>query len=157
MRRKFSPEGIKKNRNYDTGEISAIIGAKPITIRRWVKFEELEIIQGTENHYLIHGSVLRSFLRDRIKHGKHPLQEDEFFCTKCRTARKSRPGCITSTVTEKRMGHNKLSGIRSGLCETCGSTVNRFFVTSTTDRIGLSDCVVAPDSVNQEIQIHDNI
>lgn len=157
MRHKYSPEGIKGSRTYDTGEISAIIGAHPRTIRRWIALEKLPIIEGTESHFLIHGSVLRSFLWERIKRKKRSLMDDEFFCMKCGVPRKSKPECIKNVVTEKRIGRNKLSGIRSGICEVCSSHLNRFFTTIATPTRGLSDCVVSLDSVHPTIQFHDNI
>jgi len=130
MRRKYNSQKVKRHLTYSTQDVSNLFGTHEKTILRWISREGLTPVEGTRNPYLIPGSVLRSFLEERRKKSKILLGLGEFFCMKCRTGRRSRPECVEMVRTGKKIGDNKFSGRKTGICEACGSRVNKFFTYS---------------------------
>ena len=60
-----------------------------------------------------------------MKH-KHPLKPGEFFCTKCKSARKSVPDNIFIEITNKRMGKMAKQVFIKGICEICNTSLFLF-------------------------------
>lgn len=127
MRHKYNPQMIKQHFTYTVKDICNLFGTNAKTVQRWISIEGLEPVAETRNPYLIHGAALSAFLRERSKKSKTHLQPDEFYCVKCRTARKGKPESTREIRTETKMGRNKLSGRKIAICEVCGGQINRFF------------------------------
>jgi hypothetical protein len=127
MRHKYNPQRVKRHLTYSAKDVSSLYGIHEKTVLRWISLEGLAPVEGTRNPYLIPGSVLRSFIEIGRKKSKAPLQPDEFYCLKCRTGRHSKPECVEVIRTGKKMGTNKFSGRKIGICEVCGRRINRLF------------------------------
>lgn len=126
MRSRYNTRLIRKRRTYTVKEISALYGLHTKTVQRWISYEHLSTLAGSASPYLIYGETLASFLTIKKQQRKCPLQEDEFYCLKCRCARKSLPSDLKRTETDTRIG-NKWKGVAEGKCQICGSKMYRFF------------------------------
>lgn len=120
---------IKLNWEYTVEDISELFSVTTKTVYRWTTLG-LKPIEGSQRPYLFHGEDLKEFIKNMLSKRRHPLGEDEFFCMKCRCPRKSKPGFQTTILTEIRMGTNKLSGRKTGVCEICGTKMFRMFTYS---------------------------
>ena len=127
MRRKYNPRMIKRHFTYTIKEISVLFGTCEKTIQRWIAKEGLAPIVGSHNPYLIAGDTLSSFLVERKKNAETSLQPNEFYCVKCRTARKGKLESIKVVRTATRIGRDRIMGIKTAECETCTRRINRFF------------------------------
>jgi len=126
VKRKYNPQKIKQHWTYTIKEICEVYGTHSRTIQNWISKGGLNPIEGTRKPYLIHGTTLSAFLREKRVKNKCKLLPDEFYCTRCKTNRKSRPEDIKIITTGKKMGSDKLSGRRIGICEICGCPLHRF-------------------------------
>ena len=117
---------IKGRRIYSIREASETLGVHSRTIQNWLK-DGLQVIDPNIRPYLIEGSVLKAFLKNRSTHRKVKLSPYEFYCVHCRRATQSHPVALTYKKTDKRLGK---SGVRQyivqGLCCRCETKVNRF-------------------------------
>ena len=76
---------------------------------------------------LIAGSVLKDFIREMREKRKVPLKENEFYCLKCRKARKAKAGSEQTIKTGKSIGKdNREQCKKTGVCEVCGTEMNKF-------------------------------
>jgi hypothetical protein len=118
---------VKRHFTYTIKDIVALFGTCEKTVQRWISVEGLMPVEGSRNPYLINGAALSSFLSTRAKKSKTHLQPDEFYCVKCRSARKGQVESIQMKRTETRMGKDRFMGIKMAECEVCGRRINRFF------------------------------
>lgn len=118
---------IKRHLNYTIKDIRVLFGVCDKTVQRWITEEGLAPVEGSRNPYLITGEALSSFLAERKKKAKTLLQPDEFYCVKCRAARKGKAESIQMKRTETRMGKDRFMGVKKAECEVCGRRINRFF------------------------------
>ena len=84
------------------------------------------MLDGASRPFLVMGVDLQAFLRERQRKRKHPLRIGEFFCTKCRCARKSLPEAIRLEFTGKRLGKQSWMVLIRGNCEVCRSSLIQF-------------------------------
>ncbi|MEC5291603.1 helix-turn-helix domain-containing protein [Aurantimonas sp. C2-6-R+9] len=117
MARRPSWRAIGRHRTYTVDEAATALGVHRRTIRRWLKVEGLEAIDG-RRPTLIHGSDLIAFLKAR-KPAKRTLQPHEGFCFSCREPR--RPAFDAVEVEVSASG--RLSYL--ALCETCATTMHK--------------------------------
>lgn len=127
MRRKYNPHMVKRHFTYTTKDIAALFGTCEKTVQRWIAMEGLVPVEGSRNPYLIKGATLSTFLLARAKKSKTHLQPDDFYCLKCRVARKGKAESVRMKRTETRMGKDRYMGIKMAECEVCGRQINRFF------------------------------
>ncbi len=112
-------------RLYDFKSISKILNVHIRTVQKWRKFG-LKVIDVDAHKYLVEGKDLKQFLHTNYCKEKVKLREDEFYCLKCRKGCHSLPDKITKVETYKKIGLNAYQVIYQGVCEFCGSKVNRY-------------------------------
>lgn len=123
----YNARRIKARRSYNITEIASRLGVSRKTCGRWIKYKHLKVIEDNTAPQLVMGFDLQYFLkRKRAKKGI-VLKEKEFFCVKCREAVIAKVGSEETITTGKRNGRNNQEQFkRTGLCNICGTKVNRF-------------------------------
>lgn len=116
---------IKKNYSYTFLEISRLLNTHIRTVQTWCKIG-MEVLDPNSKPFLVLGSELKRFLRARRLNRRIKLQSDQFYCLKCRAARRALPGFTEEVCTHKIIGKDKLQIILSGLCEVCKSKIIKF-------------------------------
>lgn len=124
---KYNLRKIRKRRSYTAKEIAGLFGLHPRTVQQWVSRENLKPVEGSCSPYFIYGEDLANFLANKKQKHKCTLQEDDFYCIRCRTARKSLPNKVTLTETDTKVGKEKYKLIKNGICEICGLKLCRFY------------------------------
>lgn len=127
MRHRLDLRKIRKRWDYSVKEVSDTLSVHVGTVQRWIRHDGLKPLEGTQHPYFIRGSVLLEFLAERLKQQKCPLKPDESYCVRCKVGRKGRPECEEIIKTGKRLRGGKLHGRMAGICEVCGSKINRWF------------------------------
>jgi hypothetical protein len=123
----YNPRLIKSKRSYSINEICSLYGIDRKTCHRWIKNENLEIIEKNVNPLLIMGADLISFIKKKKIKNKIALKENEFFCMKCHRPVKAKTGSELILKTGKRTGKDNLEQFKkTGVCEVCETKVNRF-------------------------------
>ena len=118
---------IKSRRSYSIGEIASLWGIDRKTCHRWLKNEGLLVIEKNVRPLLVMGADLANFIKERGAKRKAVLKEDEFFCMKCHRPVKAKIGSEKVIKTGKKIGKNNLEQIKKiGICEVCGTKLNRF-------------------------------
>jgi len=130
-KRKFNYRLLKRRRSYTTLEISDKLGAHPRTIQSWQK-SGLKPLNPGGSPLLFMGTDVSDFLRNRQNSRKIKLGDGEFYCPRCKAARKSLPGKIWFDFTNRIMGKGDIQVLIKGICAECDcrltlfSTQNRF-------------------------------
>ncbi len=118
---------IKARDSYRIRDMADLFKINRKTCGRWIKDEGLKTIEGNISSPLVKGADLIDFLNNKQESRKTKLKEDEFYCLKCREARKVKIGSETIIKTGKTIGKdNRELLIKSGLCEICGTTIKRY-------------------------------
>lgn len=104
--------GIKSVYSYTIQEAGDITGVSERTVRAWIKDGLPAMTQ--ERPTLIRGDALIAFIKAKRNARKTNVRQDQFFCLKCRDARKPASGLVDCEVTGKRA---KLTAI-CGVCDT---------------------------------------
>ena len=117
---------IKTRRAYTPAEIGSLLNIATSTVYRWMK-EGLRPIKKNTNPLLIYGSELKRFLSGRRKDRRVQLQPDEFYCIKCREAKRADPSYVQVKKTGKQIGkENRAQVQKTAPCKDCGTTMRRF-------------------------------
>lgn len=116
---------IKSSRSYTSCEIADLLGVHVHTVRSWRKVG-LQTLPDAKTPLLFHGWELKRFLRDRRRSGRCQLAPGEFYCMRCREARKSVEGHLVSVATGKALGYSREQVIHKGKCAVCGAKMVRF-------------------------------
>lgn len=128
MTRRYNTKLIRKRRTYTTKEIAALFGMHTRSVQQWVAKGRLLPIEGCSIPYLIYGETLFDFLTQKKQKHKCPLLPDEFYCLKCKCARKGILSELAINKTDTRIGNKgKFKEIRTSKCEVCGIKLYRFF------------------------------
>lgn len=125
MAKRPTPRAIKAARTYTMEEAALALGVTIGTIRNWVK-SGLPLMR-SQRPYLILGDALRTFILERAKGAKVPLNPDQLYCFTCKAGRIPMGllvDCIPQTPKTARL---------LGLCEVCGGTCNRMISRSRID------------------------
>jgi len=125
MKSNFNPQKIKARNSYTFAEISNIFGIHVRTVQCWKK-QGLKVIHEKIRPYLVYGEDCRTFLREKRKKKKTKLLPGEFFCTKCKGARKSADNVLKTEFTSKKLGKYALMVFIKGNCEICNTVLTRF-------------------------------
>ena len=131
MAKKIKYNLIKKRRTYTVAELATIVKCHPRTIQQWIK-NGMEVIDPNSKPYLISGIEAKQFLQRKSKKAKVKLQNDEFYCIKCRTAVTSLLKDTKTRITGKRIGKGGTQAIIEGICQNCNTPLRRF---STVEKI----------------------
>lgn len=124
MAKKYNIHRISKRKTYTVKEIAVLLGVHVRTVQGWLSHG----LKPVENSipYLIQGEELAQFLNEKQCERRNKLALDEFYCVKCRQARKSLSGSTHTSITQKLMGGGKTLIVIKALCEVCGGKINRF-------------------------------
>jgi len=125
FRRTFNLNRIKRDISYSPYEICELLGVHKNTVHMWLK-EGLCRIDKIRP-YLIHGSDLYTFLKERQEKRSQPCTPNEIYCMKCRKPQPVWENIVDIIIynTKKLMLH--------GLCSFCNSTVKRLGTVSQID------------------------
>lgn len=118
-RTRLNPRLVKLNRTYTTEEVARLYGLSRETVRRWVRFDGLDPIDG-RRPTLIHGATLQAFLARRRQAAKRPTPPGHLHCFGCRAARRPALG-----MADFHPPRGRGAGNLRALCETCGGVMNR--------------------------------
>ena len=110
---KINPKGIHKHMSYTVSELTSILGINEKTIARWME-SGLKTVAGCEKPYLINGSDLQVFLKNKDEKRKTPLKRSEFFCFSCKRPRQAKRG------SKKVVGDKE-----KALCTVCSGKMSR--------------------------------
>ncbi|WP_420395809.1 helix-turn-helix domain-containing protein [Nioella sp.] len=108
--------GIKSLRCYTISEAAGVTGVSDRTIRAWIK-QGLTAMTD-ERPTLVRGDALISYIQRQRQGRRSRLSPDEFYCLKCREARKPAGGLVDC---EKDGTRAKLTA----MCETCDTIMHR--------------------------------
>lgn len=116
---------IIARRSYSTKEIAKLLGVHDRTIQEW-HLNGLRPIDEIAKPFLFMGGEIIRFLSERRSSRKVKLGEDEFYCTRCKAARKSDTRNIEIINTKRAIGQGDESVLIKGICHVCGCRLNRF-------------------------------
>ncbi len=134
MKRNYKIRLIKYRHSYTFEEISEVLNVHQRTIQTWKK-EGLNVIDSTKP-YLVMGYDLKEFLSKKLQSRKTKLEQNQFYCTKCRKAVTSQNNQVTIVITGKTIGkYGHQEAFITGKCETCGTKLNRFSHSGKLDEI----------------------
>ncbi len=123
---KISVQRIHISRSYTIPEIADLFAVSRRTIQRWL-LDGLESVDETSRPILIMGITLRKYVKEKIRNKKATLQENEFYCFRCRAAVVAESGSESITKTGKiHRSSGKEQTIKVGKCRFCGGVVRRF-------------------------------
>jgi len=108
--------GIKSLHCYTIPEAAGVTGVSDRTIRAWIK-QGLTAMTD-ERPTLVRGDALIAFIQAQRQVRKSHLSPDEFYCLKCRAARKPAGGLVDCETDGTRA---KLTA----LCETCDTIMHK--------------------------------
>ena len=114
-KRTFNTRLIKRDYSYDIKELSEVLGVHVRTAREWIK-SGLPLIDKTRP-FMMHGSEIIAFLKDKQTKRKQACKINEFFCFKCRLPRHVSEGLIDIKIKYP----NRLQLM--GTCSTCSTKV----------------------------------
>lgn len=123
----YNIQSIRAKRSYSIIEISDLLGIDRKTCSRWIKNKELKPIEKNVSPLLIMGIDLINFLKERRAKNKITLKKNEFFCAKCHKAVKAKVGSEKALEMRNKIGRANLKQFKKiGICEFCGTKLNRF-------------------------------
>lgn len=137
MAKRPNPRAIRSARTYTIEEAAIALNVSMGTIRSWVK-SGLPLMK-SRRPFLILGASLRSFLEDRAKASKVPLQQDQLYCFTCKAGRTPMGlmvDCIPQTAKTARL---------LGLCADCGGTCNRMISRTKINHFSQIFCVAVKE------------
>ncbi len=108
--------GIKSLYCYTIQEAAEVSGVSERTIRAWIKGGLPAMMR--EGPTLIRGDALISFIKGQRETRKINIGQDEFYCLKCRAARKPAGGLVECETNGAR---SKLTAI----CEVCETIMHK--------------------------------
>ncbi len=116
FRKRFNTRIIRSANSYSIEEIKELLKVDKGTISDWLKTGLKKI--DDQLPYLIWGQDLIDFLSVRNAGRKKPCAENQLFCCKCQKARYTKDNKV-------RIHHNNKRTNLVGICEICGSSINR--------------------------------
>jgi hypothetical protein len=116
---------VRIRRSYSVAEIAALLKVHRQTVRAWHK-AGMKPIEESDRPILFLGWEVRKFLQNRRDSKRRRLEDDQFYCTRCREARQSHPFDIQIINTNRLLGGGRKSISIKGRCNICGATVYRF-------------------------------
>ncbi len=125
MSKTYNIRLVKYRESYTLKQISETLSVHPRTVQEWRK-EGLKTIS-TEKPFLIMGYDLKEFLNKKLQSRKTKLEANQFYCTKCRNAVRSKNNEVHLASLNKTIGNQGFKGlIVKGICQECGTKLNKF-------------------------------
>lgn len=125
MAKKIKLNLLKTRESYSSRRLAETLNVHIRTVQEW-KSQGLKPISNTIP-LLFMGFEVKEFLQQRQKTNKIKLENNQFYCVKCRKAVSSKDNKIEIIITGKVIGRNNLSEfVIKGVCEICGCKLNRF-------------------------------
>lgn len=110
---KINLKGIHKHMSYTIAELTDILGVNEKTVLRWID-GGLKPVAGCEKPYLIAGSELQVFIKNKDEKRKVELKPHEFFCFGCKRPRRAKRG-------SKKVVGDKMRGV----CVVCNGKMSK--------------------------------
>ncbi len=127
MRKKVPIHLIKKDKTYTSQELADTLKVHVRTVQAWHR-DGLPALPDTFP-LLFKGEEVKTYLLQKRKKQKQPLQADEFLCMHCHASKRSVRGCV-QIVPGRQMGKFQQYRI-TGKCETCGTKISRLATNKT--------------------------
>mgnify|MGYP001611851423 FL=1 len=125
---------IKLRKSYSIAEMVSLLGIDRKTCGRWIKNEGLKVIEENTYPLLVIGADLEDFIRKKRAKNRFTLKENEFLCFKCHKAVRAKIESERIVKTGKRIGKNNKEQYKNiGVCETCGTEINKYLGVSRKD------------------------
>jgi hypothetical protein len=131
MAKKYNANRVHSRRSYTPDEIAVLFDINKKTVFRWID-KGMQVLQKNTKPLLIMGESIKAHLNGEKE--KIVLEEDEFYCLKCKRAVIAKSGTDSISKTGYKIG--KLGSdqyIRKGECERCGGKVQKFLKVSQND------------------------
>ena len=110
---------IKENCSLSIPEICELLDKHKNTIGNWLK-EGLKTIDN-EKPYLIHGTDLKEFIKNRQSKKKSKCKDNEIYCMKCKKPQIPWEGVVDVFIK------NQKGGNLQAICPDCEGVINRIF------------------------------
>ena|SRR3989344_2270598 len=110
---KINPKGIHRHMSYTITELTSILGVNEKTVARWMD-SGLKTVPGGTKPFLIYGSDLQVFLKNKDEKRKTTLKKNEFFCFSCKRPRRA-----------KRASKRVVGDKEKALCAACSGKMSR--------------------------------
>ena len=123
MIKKYNYSLINSKRSYTVEQICNLFKDKklhPQTIRKWINIDGLKTVSSTPK-FLIHGGVLKQFLKNKSSSIKQTLEFTEFKCFSCKHAIKPKDNQISIVVQPNK------SIKAMAFCMLCNSKITKFY------------------------------
>lgn len=117
-RQTYPTNKIRKNYTYSVCDIADLYGITPDTVFRWIRKEGLKRNIVSKKYY-VHSSDLKRFLEKRNRKNKHPCEDHEMFCCKCK-----KPQTPQKNSLKFKVNPNKVIRVY-GLCRVCNTKTNK--------------------------------
>lgn len=114
---RFPIHRIRLRHTYTLNEVSELLGVCKSTVRGWLKIG-LRAIDDSRP-ILIFGADLKAYLSKKQAAKKAPCKPHEFFCLKCRAARKPWGEIVDITIRR-----SNLFNIHA-ICEACDTAIHK--------------------------------
>lgn len=105
--------GVNKYMSYTTEELQRLLHVSKKTTYRWME-KGLKTVSGSKKPFLIRGSDLKEFHKDKDSEKKFKLKRNEFNCLKCKAPRRAKRGSIETFNDRK-----------TGICSVCNGKMSR--------------------------------
>ena len=112
FRRNHNIRHVKQSKTYTVEEIANRLKIGQQTVYGWIK-QGMPTIEGSYPK-LVHGSVLADYLKKQKAARRIKCQHDEFYCFKCKAARKP----LTNSIKQRAKRKNTVN--LSAVCCECG-------------------------------------
>ena len=122
--RRYNANKVRARHTYSFLEISELFGIHLRTVQRWGK-RGLQVLDSTTKPYLVMGSDLIEFLKRERAKRRISLKDGEFYCSRCRDARKSIKDKFRIEETGRFLGKESKQVMIRGECEDCGNQLYR--------------------------------
>jgi len=125
MGKRVAYQKIHIRRSYTTRELARLLNVHPCTVRGWVK-QGMSPIDPGAHYYLFMGFDVKAFLEERAKAAKRPLDQDEFYCPRCKCAVRAEAGSVQIERTDRILSLSNWQLLIRGNCASCGCSLVRF-------------------------------
>ena len=123
--RRLNPNRVRSKHTYTFLDISELFKRHIRTVQQW-KERGLQVLDSTTKPYLVMGSDLIEFLKRERAKRRISLKDGEFYCSRCRDARKSIKDKFRIEETGRFLGKESKQVMIRGECEVCGNQLYRF-------------------------------
>ncbi len=118
MAKRLNPNLAKLRRSYTIREAADLFGVHKNTVREWIK-AGLPVIDD-QKPFLILGSELRAFLRQRNAARKYKCKPEEMYCVKCKKPQKPGANMVDFQPT------TESTGAMVAVCPQCTIIMHKF-------------------------------